>query len=61
MKLYDLEEERLVLTSGMCFGEWAIIYNTARQASAFALEDTEMFYLEKEEFEVAFSVFLSLL
>lgn len=46
----SMEEERIVLLPGACFGEWALIYNTIRTASAYALEDTDLFYLDKDDF-----------
>lgn len=44
------EEERNILTEGMCFGEWGIIYNIPRTASAYSLEQTYLFSLDKEVF-----------
>lgn len=46
------EVERIVLNQGTCFGEWALIYNSMRTASAFALEDVDLFYLDKEDFDI---------
>lgn len=45
-----MEEERITLLPGACFGEWALIYNTIRTASAYAVEDTDLFYLDKDDF-----------
>ena len=47
---YNLEYERIVFQPGMCFGEWGIIYNSLRTASAYCVEDTEVFFLSKEHF-----------
>ena len=46
------EVERIVLYPGTCFGEWALIYNSMRTASAYALEDVDLFYLDKEDFDI---------
>lgn len=52
---YDLEEEKTVLGPGMCFGEWAMIYNSPTSASTFALEDTDLFCIDKEHFDSTLS------
>jgi CRP-like cAMP-binding protein len=52
---YDMEKEVMILTNGMAFGEWAMIYNIERTASAYTIEDTHLFYLSKEYFELVFS------
>ena len=53
-KLYDFiknfEIEKFALSDGMCFGEWGLIYDIRRTTSIYALEDTDLFYLEKEPF-----------
>jgi hypothetical protein len=49
------EEERTQLSEGMCFGEWGIIYNIPRTASAYTLEPTDLFCIEKESFDKSFS------
>jgi CRP-like cAMP-binding protein len=46
----DEEEERMQYSSGDCFGEWAIIYNTPRSASAYVVEDSDLFFLDKQAF-----------
>ena len=46
----DEEEERIHYSPGDCFGEWAIIYNQPRSASAYVVEDSDLFYLEKQSF-----------
>lgn len=51
-----MEDEILQLGEGMCFGEWAVLYNTARSASALALEDTDLLVIEKTGFDKTFSV-----
>lgn len=47
---YDLEYEKVLFKPGMCFGEWGIVNKTYRSASAYCVEDTDVFYLEKEFF-----------
>ena len=53
---YIYEEERMKLLEGMCFGEWGLIYGKDRTASAVAIEDCDLFYLDKENFEKSFAV-----
>jgi CRP-like cAMP-binding protein len=49
---FKLIENRLfVLSDGYCFGEWGLVNDTKRAASAKAIEDTYLFYLEKKEFK----------
>jgi CRP-like cAMP-binding protein len=55
-KDYIYEEERLVLKEGMCFGEWGLLYGKERTASAIAIEDCDLFCLDKEGFEKSFGV-----
>ncbi len=50
-----LEDEIMVVSNGMCFGEWALIYNIPRTASAFAAEDTELFVMDKDCFDLVFN------
>ena len=50
-----MEEEKFQLTQGMCFGEWALAYNIPRTASAYTLENTDLFYLDKDAFDVLLS------
>jgi CRP-like cAMP-binding protein len=52
-----IEEEKLVLLDGQCFGEWGLIYKKERSASAFCLEDTDLFCLDASSFEYSFNVF----
>lgn len=47
-----IEEEKTVLGPGMCFGEWGIIHNIPRTASAYTTTETELFSLEKEYFNM---------
>lgn len=49
------EEERFQLYSGDCFGEWALMYNKPRCASAFVLEDCDLMSIEKEQFDLFFT------
>ena len=40
---FDLEKEVLTLSDGQCFGEWALLYNIPRTASAYILEESDLF------------------
>lgn len=57
-KILDTEHEveRVQMGVGQCFGEWGLIYNIPRTASALALEDTILFAIEKDEFDKSLSV-----
>lgn len=55
LNLEDDEEERIQFTQGNCFGEWAIIYNQPRSGTAYVLEDTDLFYLDKDDFNDHFA------
>ena len=50
--------EIMQMTEGMCFGEWAIIYNIERTASAYVLEDSHLFSIEKDKFKTVFAKWL---
>jgi len=50
------EVVKLYINEGECFGEWGLIYNDLRQASAYLEEDTYLFVLDKEGFENSFKV-----
>lgn len=50
---HDLEIEKTQLIEGMCFGEWALMYNIPRTASAYTVE-CDLFYLDKEYFDITF-------
>ena len=50
----DLDEEKVKLYEGMCFGEWGIVYKAARTASAYTLEDTHIIYIDKDFFKICF-------
>jgi CRP-like cAMP-binding protein len=52
------EDEIIQLSDGMCFGEWALLYNAPRKASALAIEDAHLFYLDKNTFDISFAKFL---
>ncbi len=54
--LDEEEEERIVLESGMCFGERGLIYDLERNASAYCIEDTDLLVLNKDIFLYAFGV-----
>jgi hypothetical protein len=45
----------MVLTEGFCFGEWGLIEKKERYASAYALEKTDLFILDKHAFNLSFS------
>ncbi len=49
-----LEKEILTRTTGEYFGEWGIIEGSTRRASAYTLEDTELFILDAEAFTGSF-------
>lgn len=52
----DYEEvEKVQIGNGMCFGEWGLVYNIPRTASAITVEDTHLFYLDKDNFDSSFS------
>ncbi len=53
--LYETEVENMQLTDGMCFGEFSLLNGRPRSASAYTLEDTHLFFLEKEAFDVSLS------
>ena len=46
------------MTEGMCFGEWAIIYNIERSASAYVMEESHLFSIDKEKFKMIFAKWL---
>jgi len=45
------EIEQYVVEEGKCFGDYGIIHNICRTASAYALEDCVMMSLNKELYE----------
>ena len=47
----EFEYEVITASKGMCFGEWGVVYNIPRTASAYCPEDTHVFKLEKEHFD----------
>ncbi len=51
------EMEKLVMTNGQYFGDWGILEKRHRTASAFTLEDTDLFYLDAKAFESSFGVY----
>ena len=51
-----IEEELVVFSHGQHFGEWGIIENQPRKASAVALEDVDMFLLDKKHFNLTIGV-----
>ena len=38
------------MNNGRCFGECGLIYSITRTTSIYALEDTDLFYSEKDYF-----------
>ena len=51
-----MEQEITRMNKGDFFGEMASIYNTFRTASACAVENTNLFYLEKQYFDSTLAV-----
>ncbi len=49
-----LEDEKVRLSDGMCFGEWGLLFNLPRAASAYSLEDTHILHIDKEFFKYCF-------
>ena len=49
--ILDFEIERALLSEGMCFGEWGILYNIPRTTSIYCNTDTNLFYLNKKYFD----------
>ena len=47
----EFEIKRLIITEGMCFGEWGLVYNIPRTTSIYCVEDTHVFLLEKRYFD----------
>jgi len=55
--LNNLENLELFrVKTGVCFGEMAIINKQARSATAFAVGDVDLFYLDTESFNQSFNV-----
>jgi CRP-like cAMP-binding protein len=50
------EHEILKFSEGLCFGEWGLLYNIPRTASAMSIDDSILFSIEKEDFDKALSV-----
>ena len=46
----------VILSAGMCFGEWGLLDKVNRSTSAFAYEDTDLFMLNSKDFGFAFQV-----
>lgn len=51
-----VEEDKLTIYPGQCFGDWGLIYKTERSSSAYCLEDTDVFMLDAHCFDLSFSV-----
>jgi len=56
--LHTEEEEILQLTDGQYFGEWGIIDEKPRMSSAYALEDCDLFIIDKRPFINSIGVIL---
>jgi len=50
------EVEVVQLTDGMCFGDWGLLDKIERSASAYSMETTDLFLLDKKGFATAFQV-----
>ena len=53
-EIFNKDEEEYEIqryTKGMCFGEWDLIKNNIHLENAYAAEDTNIFYLDKEYFD----------
>ena len=48
------EEILATISDGHCFGHYAVAYDMPRTASAYSIEDTHLFYLDKNNFELSF-------
>ena len=46
----EFEYENFIITNGMCFGEWGLVYSIPRTTSIYCIEDCNLFYLEKPYF-----------
>jgi CRP-like cAMP-binding protein len=55
-KVQEIEEELVVFSQGQHFGEWGLIEGKSRKASAVALEDVDMFLLDKRYFVLTIGV-----
>jgi CRP-like cAMP-binding protein len=51
-----IETEKLQLNEGQCFGEWGLIYRKERSASAYCIEDCDLYLLDINYFDLCFSV-----
>jgi CRP-like cAMP-binding protein len=47
------EEVLAIVSTGYCIGHYAVAYDIPRTASAYSLEDTHLFYLDKSYFEIS--------
>ena len=54
--VHIIEEEKLILREGQCFGEWGLIYKNNRMSSAYCLESTDLFLLDAHSFDLSFNV-----
>lgn len=51
----------VVLKDGQYFGEWGVIEDLPRKASAIAVEDTDIFIIDKKTFNNSIGVIITLL
>lgn len=49
---YCKEQEQTLIYPGMCFGEWALIYNTPQNTSSYCIEPVEVLILNKKIFDI---------
>jgi hypothetical protein len=57
IKLYnefEMEDEVIKLSDGQSFGEWGLMFNLPRGASAFTMEETHVLFLSKDFFKFCF-------
>lgn len=52
----EVKEEIFRIQEGYCFGEWAVLNDGQRSSDALALEDSHLFYIEKEDFDLVLAV-----
>ena len=46
----EFEYDNFIISNGMCFGEWGLVYSIPRTTSIYCIEDCNLFYLEKPYF-----------
>jgi hypothetical protein len=50
----------VIFSQGQHFGEWGIIDNQPRKASAIAIDEVDMFLLDKKPFNISIGVTIEL-